>query len=1066
MSRRRLVAVTLFAAMVGTFPTRVDGQAVRGGAIHGTVTNAADSTPVTNATVEARNSSTGQVFRATSRADGQYVLENLPVEGTYVVSARMLGYGPASRANLSVVLGQILSEDFRLVKQAALLTGVDVVAVGYGTESARNLTGAVATVTPERLEDRPITSLTRGLQGVSPNLNIVFDNGQPGSAGRYNIRGTTSINGGSPLILVDGVSSDPELLNPADIESISVLKDASSAAIYGARGAFGVILITTKKGRTAKPRTTYSANLALAEPTTMPKVVTDPYTAMSIYNTAFKAYAGVDQFSQADLDYAKQRSANPSMPAVVVQQSTAGDTYKYFSNTDWFHELYQDHHPVSQHSLTVSGAKDDLRYYLSGGLLDERGVFRYATDVYKKYNFRANLDFPVKSWLTLNNNLNYSQGDYDYPSLWGSSTDVWRYLAVTANGYLPATNPDGTWTGTGAYIGAFRDGGRGLNRNRLLQDKVSTQAAFLDGRGHISADYTFQMDGSNSRVHYEQTPFSSKPGVTSYLGIDQGVDGNAENYYHTINLFADYAQSFGSHELKGMVGFNQELRTFDSFSATANTLVGGLDALRLAVGQETNDGTASAWALRGVFYRLNYNFAGKYLLELDGRYDGTSRFPKEDRFGFFPSASAGWRVSDEPFFAPARRYITDLKLRTSYGTLGNQSVATYAYIPTMAASTASVIVNGQRPIVVGTPGLVSPQLTWEKATTFDVGTDAKFLSDRLSLVFDWYRRNTTDMLTRGRTYPATLGAAAPNENAADLSTKGWELSLDWHSGIGALLGSPVKFGLGGILSDNQSKITKFDNPTNFLGDYYVGEQLGEIWGYETEGFFTSAEDIANHANQDLVERFPQLRQVGDLKFRDLNGDGIISPGDNTLSNPGDRRIIGNKTPRYSYGITSDLAWKSFSVSAFLQGVGKMDYYPGAETSYFWSIYNRPYNTVLEHIVGNYWTPDNPNAYFPRLKGYIALVDGKDLSAPQTRYLQDASYLRLKNLTVGYDLPAKLTSRYGIDRIHVYLSGENLGLHTNLRIPVDPELLMIAHSQGDGSKYPMQRSYSFGTNFTF
>ncbi|HET9984452.1 MAG TPA: TonB-dependent receptor [Longimicrobiales bacterium] len=990
-------------------------------------------------------------------ADGHYVLNVPSASGT--LRFELLGFG-TQRVDLT---GQAVV-NVLLVPTALEIEGV--VVVGYGTQRKENLTGAVGEVSAAQLADRPITSVGQGLEGASPNLNIIFDSGQPGAKADYNIRGVTSINGGSPLVLIDGVPGDPDLINPQDIEQISVLKDAASAAIYGARGAFGVILITTKRATRQKPRVTYSSNVAWSRPTIVPEAVTDPYVAMTLYNDAYNGYAGTDVYTQADLDYARQRSQDPSLPAVVVQETSAGKQYKYFGSTDWFHELYNYDHPMAQQDVSVSGRTNDLSYYLSGGLLGQQGTFNYNSDSYRRYNVRAKLELNVTPWLTLKNNAVYNRGDYKYPTLWGGTVDIWRYLAVTASAQIPAVNPDGTWTSTGSYLAFYRDGGRGLTKDHVLQNTFGARTSFLGDRWHIAGDVTYQADGYNRNDQYLPVPFSSTPGVITNRGINRIVAGNSDNSYTTINLYTDFGQQLGRHTFKALVGYNQELRSFRGDSATADDAIGGLGSLNMAVGNETTTGWASEWALRGVFYRLNYDFAGRYLLELNGRYDGTSRFRAGDRFGFFPSASAGWRVSDERFFQGLKPGVTDLKLRASYGTLGNQQVATYAYIPTMPTSISSVIINGQRPVVVGPPGLVSPSLTWEKATTLDFGVDASFLANRLSTTFDWYRRATTDMLTKGRTLPAVLGANEPNENAADLRTTGWELSVKWDADAGRLLGRKLSYGLGAGLSDYQSVITRFDNPNRYLGDYYVGQKLGEIWGYETEGFFQSEEEIASHADQTPVERFPDRQGVGDLEFRDRNGDGVISPGENTVDNPGDRYVIGNTTPRYNYSFTARLDWSNFGVSAFFQGVGKRDYYPGAEMAYFWSVYNRPYSTPLAHLVDNYWTPEHTDAYFPRLKGYIALVNGKDLAAPQTRYLQDASYLRLKNVTVRYTLPKQLVSRVGVDRLQLYVSGENLWERTHLRIPIDPELLLVPHSLGDGQKYPFQRSYSAGLNLTF
>jgi len=372
----------------------------------------------------------------------------------------------------------------------------------------------------------------------------------------------------------------------------------------------------------------------------------------------------------------------------------------------------------------------------------------------------------------------------------------------------------------------------------------------------------------------------------------------------------------------------------------------------------------------------------------------------------------------------------------------------------------------KRPLSISRPGPVAPNLSWETVTTLDFGIDFSLWNYKLDVTFDYYQRDTKDMLTKGRTLPAVLGTAEPNENAADLRTNGWETSVRWNDRT-TFLGKPFRYNFGVVLADNWARITRFDNPNNYLGDFYEGQDFGEIWGYETLGFFQSQEEIDAAPDHTGLMRRPADLAPGDLRFADLNNDGVIDEGDFTLDNPGDMRVIGNSSIRMTYGVTGGFDWNNFNLSFFFQGVGQHDFLPGRDDAFMWSVYNRPYNTVLEHIVGNYWTPENRDAYFPRLFGYAALGSGKQMIAPQTRFIQDASYIRLKNLTVGYTLPQALTRRIGIERLNIYLSGENIWEDTNMIMPVDPELLNVpGQTWGDGQGYPYQRTYSFGLNVTF
>lgn len=988
----------------------------------------------------------------------------VPDQGAPVLVISYIGYEPqeiavGNQSNLEIVLN---ASDANLG---------EVVIVGYGAMKKENLTGAVDQASGKVLESRPISNLARGLQGVIPNLNIVFTDGTPGSSPQFNIRGITSINGGNPLILIDGIPSDPSLvslLNPADIESISVLKDAASAAIYGARGAFGVILIKTKSGRTAKPTINYNSFVAVNTPTILPEAVTDPYLSMSIYHEALKAWNGTGAYTQEQLDYAKARSEDPSLPEVRI---TNEGRYEYYGNTDWYDEIYEDRQPMTQHNISFAGGTDNFNYYLSGSYLFQDGIYEYDADHYQRYNLRSKFDIKLTDWMRLRNNTFFNNGIYDYKTYYGGTVTLERYAVLLGNAQQLVTNPDGTWTyPSGLSVAFLRDGGPGSNNETMFQNTLGVELSFLDDRWKIFGDYTYQTDGREINEHYKQVSYYRNdvtPGVESQRGVSRAQNISTDNAYHVFNVYSTFDQTLGLHNLRATVGFNQELRTFSSTTARRDDLVSDdLGSLNLAIGESFVDASASEWAVRGVFYRVNYNYDNKYLLEFNGRYDGTSRFPKEDRFGFFPSVSAGWRLSEEPFFDGISNTVSNLKLRASYGSLGNQQVPSfYAYIPTMSTFTSPVVINGQRPLAISEPGLVASDLTWEKVTTFDVGVDLG-LFNRLDLTFDWYQRETADMLTKGRTLPAVLGTAEPRENAADLQTTGFEISAKWNDHF-ALLGKPFHYSLGVVFGDYTAEITRFDNPNNFLGDYYEGQEFGEIWGYETLGFFQSEEEIASAPDHTGLMRRPADLAPGDLRFADLNNDGVIDEGDYTLDNPGDLKVVGNSLIRQNYGFNGSFEWNNFNFSAFFQGIGQHDFLPGRDDAFMWSVYNRPYNTVLQHIVGNYWTPENRDAYFPRLFGYAALGTGKQMIAPQSRFIQDASYLRLKNITLGYTLPVALTQRIGIQRLNIYLSGENVWEHTNMMMPVDPELLNVpGQTWGDGQNYPYQRTYSAGINLTF
>jgi len=961
----------------------------------------------------------------------------------------------------------------------------EVIVVGYGTQKKANLTGAVDQVGSEYFEDRPLNNLTRGLQGVIPNLNIKMTDGKPTRGSTYNIRGVTSIgSGGSALVLVDGVPGDPNTLNPNDIESISVLKDASSAAIYGARGAFGVVLITTKTPKTDKIQVNYSANYSNNQRTTTPDLISDGYIWAKNFDESFNSwndYLSHPQsinsqlpFSLSDLDSLKARSENPNLPKVSIDPVTG--RYQYYGSTDWFKELYKDNTGMMEHSLSVGGGTEKVNFLVSGRYFNQEGIFRYNSDNFNKYNFRAKGNIKINNWLDLSTNTDFSSDSYKYPlTAVGGVNAIWRLMAVTAFPVSPLLNPDGSMSIVGAYsIGDFYYGkSNSTTRDNFNRNSVSFEARPIKDRLTIKGDFSYLKSTSTDLRKFFPVPYSIKPGETINSGLNYLGENSSEENYYGSNLFGEFNLPMGNHRLKVIAGGNLEYDKYNTrYIQRDGLLVNDLADFNLATGLNYRlTGGGYEWSTAGIFYRANYSFKDKYLLELNGRYDGSSKFPKAQAFGFFPSASAGWIVSEEKFMKGTKGWLDNLKIRASYGSLGNGNIAPYTFLETITPATSGVIVNGNFPNYIQKPAVLPDELTWEKSTTLDLGTDISFLNYRLTTTFDWYQRKTTNMITSGQPLPAVFGSAVPKGNYADLNTKGWEVSLSWRDKVGP--NKNLSYGIRLTLADNVSTITKFYNPNNLLSSYYEGQKLGDIWGFETEGFFESAADIASHANQSyfVVSNANKLLP-GDIKFRDLNNDGKVNNGKNTLDDPGDQRIIGNSSIRLPYGITGDLGWKNFSLSFFFQGVGKRDWFPSKEAAFFWGQSNRPYS-FLPAFNLNRWTEENPdqNAYFPRYRGYTALSGTRELAVAQTRYLQNASYIRLKNLTIGYSSPARITNKLKVSSLRAYVTGQNLWTYSpmyKITKNFDPEVIEgsdpeINAGGGDGFSYPMQKSFTFGIN---
>lgn len=1080
---RKLIKATLAAMVLSAAPGGYGIQAVaqnksdvQTGVCTGTVYDSAGD-PAIGVTVKVDGNKVG----TTTDIDGRFTLTSIR-KGTKVQFSG-IGFKPVTAVWNGEPMEIHLADD---------VTALDeVVVVGYGVQKKVNLSGAVATVDTKQIEDRPVLNVGQALQGKVANLNISLGSGAANDSPSFNIRGTNSLNGGSPLIVIDGVVASNWMLNnmnPGDIESISVLKDASSAAIYGSRAAFGVILVTTKSGKSEKVSVSYSGNFSARQNLHKPKVISDPYTVAQIRNTM--SYPWYNLYDDEQLAYAQQVSEGLADPYYV----DASGNYSYFGSTDWVKEAYKDLAFATSHNVSISGKSDRVDYMVSGGFSFTDGIIKYGTDKHKRFNTRTKVNVKLTDWWTLGSNVSIISTNYDRPSRLGES---YYWNINRANPLDVIYNPDGSWTQKGAEaLGFLTEGGRttqnGMNANVIFNTKIDILKYMLWVNGVFSYDY----DKDRNRGHYLPIKYYNGPEKEpmTYNEITSAYTDSYETRRYSYDAYATFHKRFAEHnELTVVAGFNQENSRYEGAELSRKDLISvSLPTPGLATGDMTVAESITTWAVRSGYGRINYGYDDKYLLEFSGRYDGTSRFPKKDRYTFNPSGSAAWVFTREKFMESLSPVLSFGKLRYSYGTLGNQDVSAYAYIATMGSGKIGPIIDGKQPVYVSAPGLVSGSLTWEKVTTSNIGLDLNFFNNRLSFSGDFYTRWTKDMLTSGQPLPSVLGTSVPSENAADLKTTGWEITMNWNHSV-RLAGKPFNYSLGFVLSDYKAKITKYSNPTGSLGSYYVGRTIGEIWGWTTEGFFTSDEDIKNHADQSSLTSYPGTRplEAGDIKFADLNGDGVLNKGNSTMikldgkyyvkgdegyaeaaanpnaesvatnsvENHGDISIIGNTTPRYRFGITASADWNGFDLSMFFQGVGRRDYDPSGDL-YFWGIYAQPWTNITYGNYYDHWTPETPDAYFPRMKAYVA-EGGYEAALTQTKYLQNARYIRLKNLTFGYTIPSRITSKAGISKVRVFFSGDNLftcsGLYKHYNI--DPESL-------GGQSYPLQRSYSFGLNVNF
>jgi len=1033
-------------------------------------------------------SSTGTV----TGADGSYSLQ-VPARDVVLVFSS-LGYVtqtvPVSAARGTVDV--ILEEDN--------MTLEETVVVGYGTQKKVNLTGAITAVDSKALENRTAHNLTTMLQGSVPGLNVTTSSGNPGSTGSLNIRGYTSINGGDPLVLIDGIEGSINRINPQDVASISVIKDASSAAVYGARAAYGVILVTTKSGSEDKNKATvrYSGRWGVEKPTTSTDWETTGYWTVYTLNKFWYESKGSNyvNYNQEDmmelLRRVNDKTENPERPWVVIKDGK----YKYYANTDWWHELYNDVHPTTNHSVSVSGGNKAVKYYLSGQYDRQQGMVKARPDVYEKYNLRAKFDARINKWARISNNTNFFVGTYDFPGL-ADIQDSFAYGDRHAPACFPLKNPDGTWVYFVDALGYRVANGRhwayasdNVNIEKRTDFANTTELTVTPFKGlTLKANYSYRTYINHDTHRRNEIVYSQEPGVVVQYNNAGAFDNymtekNSENIRQTWNVYGTYENTFvDAHHITLMAGFNYDDYHYKDVWAKGYDLIStelsDLDLISTETRQPEVNGGQTAWRTAGFFGRINYDFKGRYLFETSARYDGSSRFASGHKWGFFPSASIGWRVSEEPFFAPLKNVVNNFKIRASYGTLGNQNVDNYSFIRLVNFKTFAAYNFGDTAMARYTnlDDPVASDKTWETSKQTNLGVDLAMFGNKLEFTGELYIRDTDGMLTDGMDLPSVYGAGVPQMNAADLRTKGYELSLSWRDSF-KLLGQDFSYFIKPTLSEFRSNITKFNNDTKLLSNYYEGMELGEIWGFHVDGLFASDAEAAEYTSRvDQSYCNANLNggwKAGDVKFADLDGDGVIGVGKNTLEDHGDLKYLGNSLPRLHYGIQAGFSFCGFDVSAFFEGTGDHYWYPARLNFDFWGPYSYGYPVFLaKNFLDNCWSEDNPDAYFPRPRSNVASNGGGELGRVNDRYIQNIRYLRFKNMTIGYELPKKLINRIGFEQIRVYASAENLAYWspiTKVTDHLDPESCFDRGGDPvddlNNTSYPWQKTFMFGVDITF
>lgn len=1024
--------------------------------------------PIIGASVLEKGTTTGTI----TDFDGNFSL-SVSSQGTLVIS--YIGY-------LSQEIPVSGKSSFIVTLKEDAQTLDEVVVVGFGVQKKVNLTGSVGIATAKDLEARPVANAVQALQGVIPGLNISNsgNGGELNATKTINIRGTGTVGkgaddkdytSGAPLILIDGMEGDINTINPQDIESISVLKDAAASSIYGSRAPFGVVLVTTKSGKSGRASINYNNSFRFNTPVKMPSMM-NSWQFVNFFDDAEFNNSNKHLYEADYMQKVKDYMDGKDQP-VMEPWGDGRWNYDYpYANVNWLKEYYKDWSPSQEHNVSVSGGTDKLTYYLSGNYMTQDGFMRYGTENYDRYTMTAKISAQITDYVKVDYSNRFVRTKYSRPTSMNDS--FYDQILRRARPVRPIYDPNGYMINDIHYAGVMSEGGRHKDENDVVSQQLRATITPLKNWNIIAE---MNVRTGNDWTHWDQIRVYSHNVAGEQILSQNTNPANdqvyEQSYKYTFlnpNIYTNYNISFGEHNLAATAGFQSEQMKNRKVNAQ-RTVMDNVNqpVLDLTTGTMLMSGNYQEWTSAGFFGRVNYDYQGKYLVEGNLRYDGSSRYRKDERWVWTPSFSLGWNIAREAFFENAAEYVQMLKLRGSYGVLANQNTTnwypTYAKVGTTSAD-GKWLINGGKPNTASVPGLVSTSLTWEKIYTTNIGLDFGAFNNRLTGSFDYFNRKTKDMVGKAVELPAILGTDVPVTNNTDLKTYGWELELSWRDQIGQ-----VKYGARLNISDSQTKITRFANPTGSLssGMYREGEVIGNIYGYTTIGIAKTDKEMEDH-----LASLPDGGQsalgsnwaAGDIMYADLNGDGKINNGSNTIDDMGDLKKIGNNTPRFRTGINLDASWKGFDVQMFWQGVFKRDFDPGENSMVFWGATGSGqwwstafkdhldyYRADADHNLGQ-----NLNAYYPR-----PLFNNKNHKT-QTKYLQNAAYMRLKNLQLGYTFPKVWVNKLMLQNLRIFVSGENLLTITSLSDTMDPETAGIGR-QG-GTVYPLSRTYSFGLSVNF
>lgn len=1074
--------------------------------VKGTVVDQS-KTPVIGASVAIKGTTTGTM----TDVDGKFTLD-VPAGSNLTISA--IGYKPyVVKVTKADVLNLVLENDNVSLEQ--------VVVVGYGSQKKANLTGSVTNIDIQKtLDSRPIADIGRGLQGVSPGLSVTIPSSEVGSDPKIKIRGQIgSINGGSsPLILMDNVEIPSiTLVNPDDIESITVLKDAASSSIYGAKAAFGVVLITTKKGaKKESVNVSYSGNFSWqnsAKDYNMGGVDALEYIWLAAKNEGATSVGAFYKVTEEGLAKAKEWQAtyggkisadDPTVYGRDWYVNAAGQKVglRTYNAYDY---MISEWAPSQTHNLSVNGKSGKTSYNIGLGYLEQEGMNKVAKkDDFNRYNSSIKLTSEYNKYITFNAGAIYSKRTKNFPYSSTSSLDPWYYLYRWGPQYPMGYDENGKELRSPAS--EYRQANTAKQENNYTNVNLGFHLTFTENwtadfdYSHANQEYNYlrpgirfngadtwsgpapRLDASGNKVYVNSNGdvvAATDPGAMAaqdlvyktYTSVGTGVDNinrsSTNSQRNTINAYTTYNWKLNeANAFKFMAGMNRVSYVEENSWGQITSLL-DLENVQFgnANGTQTAGGYKSWETQLGFFGRINYSLMDRYLFEANLRYDASSKFPTDLRWRTFPSFSAGWRASEEAFMAWAKPILSSLKFRGSYGVIGDQTVGNSLYISTLGSINQSswLDATGSKINQVYQPAAVASDITWQDIATLDFGVDGRFFNSELGFTFDWFQRDTKNMLVPKEGVAATFGTTAPIGNYGNLRTRGWELSVDYNHRFANGLGVNGMF----TISDAVTTITDYGS-SRAIGGNYNGKTYGEIWGYRTDRLYQK-DDFEYDANGKLIpivltaangaqnagktvyklkgdnpvyQGYLQsgsfMFSPGDVMFKDLNGDGQITPGDGTVENPGDKRVIGNTTPRYEYGFRAGADYKGFDFSVFFQGVGKRDMWGSSSTTL--AGFNTADGAIASRFCSNYWTEENTNAFYPRPWNMANSTDAYNMRI-QDRYLLDMSYLRLKNVTLGYTMPQFILKKAWIQKARIYVSLENAYTWDHLSgMPVDPEII--------------------------